>query len=479
LLFWHTTNLTLEDALITFRYADNLADGKGFVYNEGEKVIGTTSPLWTLSLASIKGIGVSDLISASKILGILFDAVTLLLLFTTVRNAASEFAAFVAALLFVLSPDIVPISISGMETPLLLFCMTVAFFGYVKKNLLFPLGLALTIMTRIDGAIFAACLIGASLVSEKRWGLRSTLLAMLILLPWFVFASLYTGSILPQSLLAKMSAYRFDLAKSSMPFIATFTPFLEPSLVKWALKSVLTVGVIVGGWIIVKKYSTLTPAIIFFCVYSLVFMASRTSIFRWYIIPAIFVSYVILGVCCDRLVSFIDERLKVWRFSRPSVIVLVTSMTLIILVGRLDRYRQIQIFEDVFRKEIGLWLNRNLSSGSVVFLEPIGYIGYYAGQQLRIRDEIGIVTPEIVELRKSGPGWYTRAVKALRPDYIVQYQFSIDHNQLEGTNEQLFTNDNDEHWFSENYAAMKTFSVCGSFPLIEDKEKAYVVFQRQ
>src|SRR6266496_4099807 len=46
ILFASYTRMRLEDALITFRYAENLALGKGFVYNAGERVLGTTTPLF-------------------------------------------------------------------------------------------------------------------------------------------------------------------------------------------------------------------------------------------------------------------------------------------------------------------------------------------------------------------------------------------------------------------------------------------------
>src|SRR5262245_31922234 len=44
------TRIRLEDALITYRYASNVATGVGFVYNAGERVLGTTTPLLTLVL---------------------------------------------------------------------------------------------------------------------------------------------------------------------------------------------------------------------------------------------------------------------------------------------------------------------------------------------------------------------------------------------------------------------------------------------
>lgn len=44
---------TVDDAYITFRYARNLVEDAGFVYNPGEHVLGTTTPLYTLLLAGL------------------------------------------------------------------------------------------------------------------------------------------------------------------------------------------------------------------------------------------------------------------------------------------------------------------------------------------------------------------------------------------------------------------------------------------
>ncbi|MEW6648986.1 MAG: hypothetical protein AB1453_02220 [Chloroflexota bacterium] len=46
-------NFTQDDTFITYRYARNIARGYGFVYNPGEGVLGTTTPLYTLLLAAI------------------------------------------------------------------------------------------------------------------------------------------------------------------------------------------------------------------------------------------------------------------------------------------------------------------------------------------------------------------------------------------------------------------------------------------
>jgi arabinofuranosyltransferase len=49
-----------DDAMISMRYARNLAEGSGLVWNPGERVEGYTNPLWTVWMAVIHVTGVSD-----------------------------------------------------------------------------------------------------------------------------------------------------------------------------------------------------------------------------------------------------------------------------------------------------------------------------------------------------------------------------------------------------------------------------------
>ena len=74
-------NGLFDDAYIGFRYSQNIAQGLGFVFNPGEKVLGTTAPLFILMLAAVsRVIGVSYLewiaVAAGILssLGILFSA---------------------------------------------------------------------------------------------------------------------------------------------------------------------------------------------------------------------------------------------------------------------------------------------------------------------------------------------------------------------------------------------------------------------
>src|ERR1700730_5225110 len=57
--FWQ---LDFDDTYITYRIAENIAGGAGWVYNLGERVNGATSVLWTIMLAV--GVWLSGHVSA-------------------------------------------------------------------------------------------------------------------------------------------------------------------------------------------------------------------------------------------------------------------------------------------------------------------------------------------------------------------------------------------------------------------------------
>ena len=48
---------TVDDAYISFRYARNLVEGLGLVYNPGERIEGYTNFLWTLMAAAGMSVG--------------------------------------------------------------------------------------------------------------------------------------------------------------------------------------------------------------------------------------------------------------------------------------------------------------------------------------------------------------------------------------------------------------------------------------
>ena len=68
LIYTTLAHWAYDDPFITYRYAENLAQGKGFVYNPGERVLSTTTPLFTLLLALLSKVW-ADLPALAHLVG--------------------------------------------------------------------------------------------------------------------------------------------------------------------------------------------------------------------------------------------------------------------------------------------------------------------------------------------------------------------------------------------------------------------------
>ena len=79
---------------------------------------------------------------------------------------------------------------------------------------------------------------------------------------------------------------------------------------------------------------------------------------------------------------------------------------------------QQRVIEWGVRAPIGRSLkNSALSPHETVFLEPLGYIGFFSN--LSMRDTPGLCAPDVVKLRKAGVLSMGALVTALKPDWAV------------------------------------------------------------
>jgi len=80
--------------------------------------------------------------------------------------------------------------------------------------------------------------------------------------------------------------------------------------------------------------------------------------------------------------------------------------------------QQQAIVEEGNRKAIGLWLREAAAPGDTVFLETLGYIGYYSN--LRAYDFPGLASEEVVAARrKLGTDEFDALIRELRPTWLV------------------------------------------------------------
>ncbi len=86
-----------DDAFISFRYAANLLQGHGLVYNPGEWVEGYTNLLWTLLMASAMALGVDPVHAAAGLGAACFGALVIVAAVLGARAGAERGHALVGA----------------------------------------------------------------------------------------------------------------------------------------------------------------------------------------------------------------------------------------------------------------------------------------------------------------------------------------------------------------------------------------------
>jgi hypothetical protein len=204
--------LTSDDAYITFRYATNLAAHHQLVYNLGERVLGTSTPLFALILGVAAAAHLPLNITAFA-LSLLSDLVSVSLVFLLLADAGEILAARVAVLPLAALPAFLTSTVTGMETPVYTALLLLAVVATAGERAGFAgVLLGLTAICRPDGVLLAFVALGVLMVRRRyRPLVRMAAVALLTVTPWLLFATWYYGSPVPQSVVAKAAGEGFTL----------------------------------------------------------------------------------------------------------------------------------------------------------------------------------------------------------------------------------------------------------------------------
>lgn len=227
----------VDDAYISYRYAQNLMAGNGLVFNPGQQVEGYSNFLYVLLIAPafLFTDGLMIYFYASLI-NVLAAAIASLVLYNYIRKKTPQYA-FIAGLMFILYPPLWVWTASGMETAVVLLLQlglivatqTCVEDPYQRRHHLVAAGvIVLLVLTRSDGFIvpFIAILY---LVLKEKYRSATQLGTVLgaTLLGNFLWRYIYYRDLLPNTFYAKVSG-----------------PLL--SRVSYSLQLILVLGVIAG-----------------------------------------------------------------------------------------------------------------------------------------------------------------------------------------------------------------------------------------
>ncbi len=448
------TNPTLDDAFITFRYVRNLARGIGFVYNPGERVLGTTTPFYTLLLTPFALAG-ADIILISKIINIIASAANVILVFAIARRKFGDWLALLAAMLLTISTNNVWAASTGMETELnVLILLSVAFAYIIERyDAVAVLG-AIAFMTRPDDLILLAVIGAWHLVkvirTKQSFPTHPLVIFILCLLPWLIFATIYFGSPIPNSVIGKAASYRVPIADNVTMYAQQYGFTLSS-----VRGLIVTIPFVIGLVVILSQRDDFIIFPSYFIIYSAVFVLLGARLGSgWYWQPLWPVHNIIVAGGIGLIAGMAQGRFElVERFKRPITVVIVLAITLLWATTLKARFVDFQWWDDreiIELQVVGQWINQNSAPNATVGLETIGAIGWFSDRY--IVDEGGLVSPPVAEINaRTGKPDPIAVLQTFQPDYYIAW--------IHGELGDIMSSPEQKEWFTAHYQSVGTFDV--------------------
>ncbi len=415
LLIWRGSGFAGEDAYITMRYAENLAQGHGFVFNLGERVQGSTTPLGTM-LVALGIVAGFDAMAFSRTLGILADGITAFVIARWLARPAydAKWAGLGAALLWALDRAAHEVAVSGMETPLVTLAGVLGFWGVLERRpALLAVSVATLLLLRIDTLPLVLILMCCALLRGVRFSPFNWALLCIPPLAWTIFAWVYFGSPIPNSLRAKLWAYppswNLSLSGFHNQFGGSFGKFtvfscllgallLFTQLVRTRPASSVSVSSASAPAFRQDERLVLLAAFGWMLLYYGALIAGRRPVFYWYLLPPRPLYWILViwpfHVAARPLISSLRIGPQ-WKTSMA-----VFSVAAVMIGGGHWQIKRIvpvlqvqQQFYDAVIPPLSGFLQQNMRDNERVLLEPIGYIGYFSRR--RILDLVGLISPEV------------------------------------------------------------------------------------
>jgi hypothetical protein len=420
LLYGFFSNWTYDDPFITYRYAANLRNGLGFVYNSHERVLSTTTPLFTILLAVLGNLW-PDLPHLANVLGMLGLAMGGLFLWDLSRTWQTPLVGWSGVLLYPTFPLLV--SALGSETPIYLALCLGSFAFYARRRYEVAAGFAaLAVLTRPDGVLVGLTLLIHNFLSGyHRIPWRSLALFFSLTLPWFIFAWGYFGSPIPVSLVVKQQ-------QGTMAISQLFAPGLLSILKPYVNWRYLIVAILtIGGIIFMIRYKQhwvlfLAWTILYFLGYSVLGVSS----YFWYYAPLApaFIVVLSLGISSTK-VFFVKYRPIFYYISTIIIFsTLISAQIYQLRQLRENQYRHLFINNMMATYgAIGNWLQDHTPPDATVGTLEVGIIGYYS--QRSMIDFAGLIQPKVSDQFTHNATYEDSALWAVeqyRPDYLVLYE---------------------------------------------------------
>lgn len=476
------TEYMQEDALITMRTSFNLADHGEYTFNLGEGYPGATSLLYGHYVALVRVVFGDFAILAVSVLNVAFamSAAHLLAISLLPRHPADNGALrgsmylmfFMAA---GLAPAMMRAASSGMETPILIFCMALALF-FVARRSPVPLAIVLGVLpfVRIDAIAFALIVCAVVALFRIRAAVIATIGLLIGISALLIANTVIFDAVMPLTAQAKELAYQPARDAASVLARATETYFtfsFYPGItsryigiiIYSALGVVFFLTLVRAAWKYVplgftalsKHRQQMRTKIIDFdwaarqtvegprlimALSALLVPAAYVYggvLFVWYLWPFSVMAYLVLA---DTVFSRFSPGFK--SFAGIAVVLSVAGALNIVT------HVNIGAQESGFRAFIGTDIKSRAAKEDTLFLEPAGYIPFFA--DIESWDTIGLASPRVLPYRADveNLNWWVDVVQGENPTFILERQPIHTGGHVDG---KYVLTDDERAWFNQRY----------------------------
>jgi len=501
-----------EDFFITFKFSKNLIDGHGLVYDPDQRIHGFTSPLGVLLPALcylIMGKGsyysalwLFRIFSLAAYVGSYFILARSFVL----RNFKSYLPLVFFSILYIFEIKMLSFSMNGMETAFMLLFLAwlVSLFdnNFTQRWLAGGLSWAGLMWTRPDGIIYILA-VAASTFLLGNFSRRKLIIAFLkmgitcaiVYLPWFLWTWFYYGTPIPHTIMAKAVFMQGDFKYLLQMWILVirnlFAPvyYVSSQWPGWIQPLYFSFGLFASFyWIFRTKDKDILGRTVSFIVFLMSLYLTITQIYPWYLPPVTMLAlYVVIqAVFCG--MEYLKKNDYVNRMVVYSLLLMFAGVFFYIFCFSMIQSRVHQIVvEDGNRKQVGLWLKEHVAEDERVYLEPVGYIGYFS--EAKMLDFPGLVSPDVVRAIQENDGlnFYT-LITVLEPEWIVVRPFEALEMQRQTIMKITYVSDGSsfhervENYLDTHYSLVKTFSVADdilNYPFMaEQYDGEFMIFRK-
>jgi hypothetical protein len=449
-----------DDAFTTLHYAKNIVDNNGFVFNPSEQVLGTTTPLYTLVLAALYLPFRIELPWLALLVNCVADCATIFILIQLLRKLGVQNRwgiEYVAPLIFAIDVQSTSWCVDCMETSFFSFLLIATFYftvgGKYKVGAIFA---SLCLFCRPEGLLIVALFLIAAWLLQKKLPWPEELIVLAVILPWWIFATLYFGSPVPQSLQAKSTLtynsgnvysglryfnmligdYRYDLNLTEEVKYPNPTIYYVELALKYLVTACFAGFGLLGAWTLWKLNRVLLSFTLAFILlyngaYLFAIVFKHLRMFAWYLEPLTPWYLVLIGIGFTQAFAFLQERRGLQDKTKAKILLnssLLVGFLLLFLTNQLQAYnwgRSREVSRGYFQSAASI-LAPYVKPSDTILAPEIGELGYYS--KARIFDSSALISPEAATYYQPpiNDQTFTKAtlnmISALKPEYIVSLQ---------------------------------------------------------